>query len=69
MAIVGLVVLAVGATRKEIGKEAPIPTPLEPTPITPTPEPIIEPKPQFCPSCGSEVPADTEFCPHCGSAV
>ncbi|MHA2062051.1 MAG: zinc ribbon domain-containing protein [Candidatus Sifarchaeia archaeon] len=69
MAIVGLVVVAVGATRKEVGKEAPLPTPLEPAPITPTPEPIIEPKPGFCPSCGSEVPADTEFCPHCGSAI
>ena len=69
MAIVGLVVIAIGATRKAVEKEAPLPTPVEPAPVTPTPEPIIEPKPEFCPSCGSEVPAGTEFCPHCGSAI
>jgi hypothetical protein len=69
LALVGIVIAAVGATRKEVGKEAPLPTPIEPAPITPEPEPIIEPKPEFCPSCGSEVPADTEFCPHCGAAV
>jgi uncharacterized membrane protein YidH (DUF202 family) len=63
LALVGIVIAAVGATRKEVG------TPIEPAPITPEPEPIIEPKPEFCPSCGSEVPADTEFCPHCGAAV
>lgn len=67
--LAGIVVAVVGATRKAVEKEAPLPTPVEPAPVTPTPEPIIEPKPEFCPSCGSEVPAGTEFCPHCGSAV
>jgi len=69
LALVGIVIAAVGATRKEVEKEAPLPTPVEPAPVTPKPEPIIEPKPEFCPSCGSEVPAGTDFCPHCGSAV
>jgi len=69
LALVGIVIAAVGATRKEVEKEAPLPTPVEPAQVTTKPEPIIEPKPEFCPSCGSEVPAGTEFCPHCGSAV
>jgi hypothetical protein len=69
LAIVGIVVAAVGATRKKVEKEAPLPTPLEPAPILPTQEPTVEPEPVFCPSCGSEVPPSTEFCPHCGAAV
>ena len=67
---VGIVVAIVGATRKEVEKEVPTPpVPVTPTPVEPAPELVPEPTPEFCPSCGSEVPPGTEFCPHCGSAV
>jgi len=66
---IGIVVAIVGATRKEVEKEVPTTVPVTPTPVEPVSEPVSEPTPEFCPSCGSEVPTDTDFCPHCGSAV
>ena len=69
LAIVGIIVAVIGGTRKSYEEEALEITSVEPVPVSPTTEPTTEPKAQFCPSCGSEVPAGTEFCPHCGSAV
>lgn len=37
--------------------------------IEPTPEPIIEPKPQFCGSCGLKLSPNASFCPHCGAEI
>ncbi|MFX1519374.1 MAG: zinc ribbon domain-containing protein [Promethearchaeota archaeon] len=66
---IGVIVAIVGATRKEVEKEVPTAVPVTPTLVEPAPELVPKPTPEFCPSCGSEVPPGTEFCPHCGSAV